>query len=95
MKTILAVFVIVNLLFATVITGLFVLSTTYPLQPGDSLYGLQEFAVGWRLSITSDKERQVALALELADRRLEYLAEHRGWSRSRSLQLLWTRRWMR
>ena len=56
MKTILAIFVIVNLFFLGVIAGLFVLSETYPFQPGDSLYGLQGAAEGWRLNLTPGEE---------------------------------------
>ena len=78
MKTTLTIFAIVNLFFVGVIGGLFVLSEIYPFQPGDALYGLQGAAEGWRLNLTPGDEKQAALSLELAERRLAELAGAKG-----------------
>ena len=78
MKTILTIFAIVNLFFVGVIGGLYVLSETYPFQPGDALYGLQGTAEGWRLNLTPGDEKRAELSLELAERRLAELAGAQG-----------------
>ncbi len=78
MKTVITVFVALNLLFVALAGGLFLLSEIYPFQPDHLLYGVQLEAEQWRLNLTSGETRQADMALDLAERRLADLANANG-----------------
>jgi len=47
MKKVLILLAALNLILFSVLGGLFLLSETYPLQPGSPLYGVQDAAEQW------------------------------------------------
>ncbi len=75
MKKILALLVGINLIIGITVLGLFYLTETYPLDPGDNFYGLQLTAENWRLGLTARGEKQTDLAITIAERRLADLAQ--------------------
>jgi hypothetical protein len=71
-------FIAFNLLIILALAGMFVLSEAYPLHPGDSLYRLQHIAEQWRLRLTAGEPGRALVALDLAERRLDDLAQATG-----------------
>ena len=78
MKRILFLLIVINTIMVTLGFGMFYLSETFPFQPGDSFYGVQNAAETWRLRLSPRGEAQTKMAINLAERRLVYLAQVEG-----------------
>ena len=74
MKKILTLILGINLIIGMAVLGLFYLSETYPLDPGDNFYGIQLTAETWRVGLTARGEKQTNLAIVIAERHLADLA---------------------
>ncbi len=74
MKKFIIIIVSINLSLVLLLAGLYFLAETYPVHPGNPLFGLQSFAENQQIRLTGDPVRQAERHFELVERRLADLA---------------------